>query len=185
MTSISEYTFNNIGRIGADKNDNSQRNLSNTKHLNYSLANHYSANSSDSHVKFATSNLGISYKNSLGGLPGNMVDFDSSLSIKKDSDRHFEKLQLHQRPFASVPYLGRGGLDADIESKLMQGESISERKSASTVMEKQYIDYNEYPLMHDVKSRINDPTNSIEELALEGWTRGGLPTRDMNNDKKK
>ena len=22
MTSISEYTFNNIGRIGADKNDN-------------------------------------------------------------------------------------------------------------------------------------------------------------------
>ena len=95
MTSISEYTFNNIGRIGADKNDNSQRNLSNTKHLNYSLANHYSANSSDSHVKFATSNLGISYKNSLGGLPGNMVDFDSSLSIKKDSDRHFEKDVAH------------------------------------------------------------------------------------------
>ena len=52
-------------------------------------------------------------------------------------------------------------------------------------MDKPYINYEEYPLMDNVKTRINNPANSIEELALEGWTRGGVPTRDMENDAKK
>lgn len=185
MTSLNGSAFNNMGRIGADKTDNSQRNISNTNQLNYKLNNEYSKNTSDSHVKFATSNLGITFKNSLGGLPGSAVDNDSLLSIKKESDRHFEKLQLHQRPFLTVPYLGKGPLDADLESKLMQGEVNTERKSTATIMDKPFIDYSNYPLMESVKSRINDPTNSIEELAFDGWTRGGLPTRDMENDGQK
>lgn len=185
MASTYKTTFNNMGRIGTDKTDNTQRNISNEKYSSHVLENSFSKSTSDTHVRFATSNLGISFKNSLGGLPGSAVDNDSLLSIKKESERHFEKLQLHQRPFLTVPYLGRGPLDADVESKLMQGESVSTKKSDSTVMDKPYINYEEYPLMDNVKTRINNPANSIEELALEGWTRGGVPTRDMENDAKK
>ena len=185
MTSLGDFTFNNMGRIGSDKTDNTQRNIANTKQANYALENHYSTTHSDSHVKFATNNHAMTFKSSLGGFPGDIIDKDSLLSIKSEQQREFHKLQLHQRPFATVPFLGKGPVNPDVESKLLHGETVSDRKSTSTIMDKAYIDYNEYPLMGSVKSRINDPANSIEELALEGWTRGGLPTREMGNDSQK
>lgn len=182
--SSGNFTLNNMGRIGADKSDNSQRNLSNTKYGNYNLANFNNSIMSDSHVKFATNNHMVNFKSTLGGLPGNVVDVDSLLSIKSEKNRSFEKLQLHQRPFATVPYLGKGPSNPDLESQLFHGETVTERKSASTIMDKTYINYDEYPLMQDIKDRIKNPSNAIEELALEGWTRGGLPTREMANDGK-
>lgn len=181
--SSGNFTLNNMGRIGADKSDNSQRNLSNTKYGNYNLENYNKSIMSDSHVKFATNNHMVNFKSSLGGLPGNIVDVDSLLSIKSEKERSFEKLQLHQRPFATVPYLGKGPSNPDLESQLFHGETVTERKSTSTIMDKSYINYDNYPLMQDIKDRINNPSNSIEELALEGWTRGGLPTREMSNGK--
>ena len=51
-------------------------------------------------------------------------------------------------------------------------------------MDKTFIDYSEYPLDEKVKSRINNPANSIEELAFDGWTRGGVPTRELLNKKE-
>ena len=39
MTSLNS-AFYNLGRLGADKSDNSQRNQSNTKYANYTLENH-------------------------------------------------------------------------------------------------------------------------------------------------
>ena len=52
MTSLSD--FNNLGRIGADKSDNTQRNISNGKFIDYKLSNYFS--DTDSHVSFATKN---------------------------------------------------------------------------------------------------------------------------------
>ena len=57
------------------------------------------------------------------------------LTIKKENKEAEEKLQLHQRPFVTVPYLGRGPSKPDLESKLMQGEVITEKKSTSTIMD--------------------------------------------------
>lgn len=179
MTSLNS-AFDNLGRLGADKSDNSQRNQSNTKYANYTLENHMQNTNSNEHVQFATNTLTMNFKNSVGGLPANAVDYDSLLSIKAQQQREFEKLQLHPRPFATVPYLGKGGANPDMESKLLHGEMVTDRKSQSTIMDKSYIDYNEYPLMDDVKKRINDPSKSIEELALHGWRRGGVATREIN-----
>lgn len=180
MTTLNT-TFNNLGRIGADKSDNSQRNQSNTKFANYTLENHLQNTNSNEHVQFATSTHAMNFKNTVsGGLPANAVDYDSLLSIKSKQQREFEKLQLHPRPFATVPYLGKGGANPDMESKLLHGEVVSDRKSQSTIMDKSYINYDEYPLMDDVKKRINDPSKAIEELALDGWRRGGVSTREIN-----
>jgi hypothetical protein len=66
----------------------------------------------------------------------------------------------------------------------MQGEQVTERKSASTVMEQQFIDYKNYPLTKKVSERVNNPAYSIEEAALDGWVRGGLPSREIANDSK-
>jgi hypothetical protein len=180
MTTLGNHTFNNMGRIGADKVDNSQKTIANTKQINYSLENHFRSNSSDEHIKFATQHHAMSFKNTYGGIPGDFVDRDSLLSIKSNQQREFEKLQLHQRPFATVPYLGRGGANPDLESKLIQGEVVADKKSTSTIMDKSYIDYEKYPLMDEVKKQVTNPSRSIEELALDGWVRGGVPTREQN-----
>ena len=176
--------FNYLVRIGADKSDSTQRNLANGKYSEYNLANYF--NDGDSHVNFATKNKNIHFRNSLGGLSGKVIDYDSLLTIKKENKDAEEKLQLHQRPFVTVPYLGRGPSNPDLESKLIQGEIVNEKKSTSTIMDKTFIDYSEYPLLDNVKSQISNPENLIQELALHGWTRGGIPTREVyNNDEKK
>ena len=47
-------------------------------------------------------------------------------------------------------------------------------------MNKEFIDYKKYPLNDDLKQRFSDPSRSIEEMALEGWTRGGVATRESS-----
>jgi hypothetical protein len=182
MTSISDFLFNNLGRIGADNVDNTQRNLANTRYANYILEPPSNATLSDSHLMFATQQPKINFRGGGGGvgIPGGVIDNDSLLLIKSEQQRAFEPLQLIQRPFATVPYLGKGSVDPVLESQLLQGQAVSDRKSLATVMDKPYIDYDSYPLMSDVKDRVTNPAYSVEESALSGWTRGGAPTREMN-----
>ena len=182
MTTISDFFFNNLGRIGSDNVDNTQRNLANSRYANYMLEPPSSEVLSDTHIAFATQQPTINFRGSGGGvgIPGGVIDYDSMLLIKSDQQRAFEPLQLIQRPFATVPYLGKGSVDPVLEAQLMQGQAVSDRKSLGTVMDKPYIDYNSYPLMSDVKERVTNPVYSVEESALNGWTRGGASTRDMN-----
>lgn len=186
MFSLNTHPFNNAGRIGLDDTDNSQRNLSNSRFADYATENHFSRNTSTSHVKFATSAPTVNFRGVIGsGLPGDVIDKDSELIIKSEQQRAFEKLQLNQRPYATVPYLGRGSNNAVVESQLQQGQQVTDRKSTSTVMESQFIDYKHYPLTKKVSDRVNNPAYSIEEAALEGWVRGGLPSREISKDSNK
>lgn len=184
MTTVSDFLFNNLGRIGADSTDKTQRNLANTRYTNYMLDNYYSHTLSDSHVTFATQQPSINFRGTCGGvgIPAAAIDYDSLLLIKNEQQRSFEPLQLIQRPYLTVPYLGRGSANPVLESQLMHGESVSDRKSLATFMDKPFIDYNEYPLMNDMKERVTNPVFSIEEVALSGWTRGGVPSRELGND---
>jgi hypothetical protein len=184
MTTVSDYSFYNTDRIGTDSADETQRNISNTRYTSYVLDNYLSTVSSSNHVDFATQMQNVNFRGNAGGvgIPGKIIDYDSMLLIKNDQSRAFEKLQLNQRPFLTVPYLGRGSANPDLESQLFQGESVSDKKSLTTVMDKAYIDYAQYPLMDDVKARVTNPNFSVEESALNGWIRGGIPSRDMSND---
>ena len=172
---MTDFLFNAMGRIGLDS---TQRNLSNTRYAEYTLDD---VQNGDSYVQFATSAPTINFRGTVGGgLPGSAVDFDSLLMIKAEQQRAFEKLQLIQRPFATVPYLGRGAIDPALESQLRQGEAASERKSESTGSESMYV---EYPIMDSVKERVTNPTYSVEEAALDGWVRGGQASRSSNFSK--
>jgi hypothetical protein len=54
MATVNNYYFNNLGRIGEDSTDITQRTVSNTKFANYMLSNYVSDKLSNSHVNFAT-----------------------------------------------------------------------------------------------------------------------------------
>jgi len=184
MASLSSYTFLNTDRIGADSTDKTQQNLSNTQYSTYTLTNHFSQNLSDQHVKFAIGQPTMSFNGLTNGngVNATVVDDESVLLLKTEQQRALEKLQLFERPFKTVPYLGRGSCDPALESQLQQGELSSDKKSVSTIMEKSFADYSLYPTDDKMKERINDPSTSVEESALDGWIRGGASTREMSND---
>jgi len=180
--SVSNYVFNNMGRIGNDFTDNTQTNLYNTRYSNYTLSNFNADVLSSSHVKFATQQPNVMFKGLNGGSGvGNMVDSDTNLLYSMENARSLEKIQLLERPFRTVPYLGRGSCDPSLESQLQQGEIVNDRKSVSTIMETSFSKYSQYPSISKPESESN---NNVNDYAINGWVRGGMHTREMPTDKK-
>lgn len=181
MTSLEQsYPFYNLGRIGADPIDNTQRNIQNKKYSTYTVSSFTKENLSNMHVDFAVSQPTVMFSGfHLGkGLPSSVVDYDSILTIKQENERPLEKLQLNTRPFVTVPYLGRGSCDTTIESQLQQGELAHDKKSVSTIMEKSFIDYSMFPTDDKMRERVENTTFTIQESAMNGWVRGGAQTRE-------
>jgi hypothetical protein len=181
---MNSYMFNNMGHLGQDSTDQTQRNVSNTRFANWTLSNYFSDTTSDNHVKFATEMPTVMFSGSSNGpgLIGSLVENDSMLMMKTENERPNEKLSLVQRPFLTVPYLGRGSCDPLLESQLQQGELVSDKKSVSTIMEKSFTAYSLYPTDDKMKEFVNNPANTVEEAALSGWVRGGMTTREMSGD---
>ena len=182
MANLYSYTFNNSGRIGNDMTDITQQNVANTQYANHMLSNYFSNNVSDDHVNFAIQQPTMSFTGLANGngLNGAVVDTESILKMKSERERHFEKLQLFTRPFATVPYLGRGSCNTVLESQLQQGELVSDKKSVSTIMENSFNDYFLYPTDSNMIERTTNAAYTVEEAALDGWTRGGITTREMS-----
>ena len=176
MSTLHTYNFNNMGSLKADMTDQTQQNIQNTKFGNYNVSNYFSNSTSNSQLQFATQQPGFVVKN--GGVSSAVIDIQSTLLNKMENERSFEKLQLFQRPFLTVPYLGRGGGDPTLESQLQQGEMIRDLKSVGTVSEKTFMDCNQYPMMDDLRSKITNPSNLVQELAMDGWIRGGASARE-------
>jgi hypothetical protein len=183
--SLSSYSFEKMGRIGLDATDSSQRNLANTRFANYMLSDYSSSNLFNSHIDFATQQPNVMFSSHAhgNGLNGSVVDIDSYLVLGgAASQRPLEKLQLMQRPFLTVPYLGRGSCNPTLESQLLQGEIVHDKKSVNTVMEKSFSDYTTYVNHQDMSTRTSDARYTVEEAAMDGWVRGGVASRDMSAD---
>lgn len=174
----SDYKFQQSGRLGDDQTDQTQKAMQSSRYLD-NVMNHYSGDKmTKSYVDFATQYPGMMVSGTNGGfgLGGSAVDAESNLLWKSDPQRPLEKLQLFPRPFLTIPYLGRGSCDPTIESQLMQGETVRGKKSVSTVMESNFMPLDQYPLDSQKRAKAGD---TIEELALDGWNRGGKSSRDM------
>ena len=172
-----------MGRIGADAVDNTQRTMYNTRFANYTLSNFFSENLSGAHVDFATSQPNVMFNGVSGvGVHSGSVDVDSMLLLNQTKERSLEKLQLNERPFLTVPYLGKGSCNPVLESQLLQGEHNGDKKSVSTIMSKSFMDYSLYPTDEKMEEQVSNPAHTIQEAALEGWVRGGMLTREMAGD---
>jgi hypothetical protein len=186
MAQLSPYTFHNTARIGADAIDQSQRNGANTQYVNHMLTDYFSSSLSDQHVKFATQQPTMNFNGLANGngIHNAAVDQESMLKLKTTEERPLEKLQLFSRPFVTVPYLGKGSCDPTLESRLQQGETVTDRKSVSTIMEKSFGAYSLYPTDSKMENQVKDASHTVEEAAMEGWVRGGMSTREMPSDEQ-
>jgi hypothetical protein len=166
----SDYVFNKLGRIGNDITDASQFNIRNNRYSDLVLTNYFSDNVYTSHINFVSEYPGLSHSGPIGiGIGGSSIEDENSILWKTKQERPSEKLQLFVRPFVTVPYLGRGSCNPTLESQLQQGEFVRNRKGVSDADGENIYAPKNYP-------GATDP-NFVEEIALNGWSRGGVDTR--------
>jgi hypothetical protein len=184
MAYVSDYTFYNNTRIGDDACDLSQRNIQNAGSANYLLTNFRPACPMGDAVSFATSQPNVNFSGSHQvGIGGCNIDDNSKLHIG-DLSKDKCRISLYQRPFATVPYIGRGQSNPVLEAQLQQGELANNRKTINPSSEVSYMNYSCTPMLPSLKSTITNPSNLVEGAAAEGWIRGGVPTRELTRDKE-
>jgi hypothetical protein len=180
----SSYTFNNLSRIGLDNCYQTQSELQNIAANSYQTQNYFSTDSSmKKPIDLATSQPGINYNGTYNvGIGGSNINDSSKLLIGTIQTHPRCHIDLFQRPFATVPFLGRGSVNPVVESQIMQGEQITNKKSVNTLSEKSFIKYNQMPLLPAVQQNFNNSSTKIESDASEGWIRGGVPSRELTRD---
>ena len=183
MATISNYLFDNMTRIGNDSCDRSQRNVQNLNSANYVLENYYPACPMSKAIDFATNQPNVFYNGSHQvGIGGCNIEQNSELQFS-DISKPKCRISLFERPFATVPYLGRGPSNIVLESQIQQGDYVTNKKSVNTTSEISYISHSNYPLIPSIEATVANPANLVEGVAADGWIRGGLPSRELQRDK--
>jgi len=185
MAYVSNYVFDNISRIGNDNCCIDQKTIQNAGYANYTLQNYFASDCSmKKPIDLAVTQPGIFYNGGYNvGAGGCNIDDSSKLQIGTIQTHPRCHIDLFQRPFATVPYLGRGSVNPVVESQIQQGELNINKRSINNLSEKSYIKYSNTPLLPSVKNRLTNPAYSVEGVASSGWIRGGIPSRELTRDK--
>jgi len=169
MTTL-DFKFDSLTRTQYDNPTFTQENIMNTTHANYTLFNPFN-NNSTAGLNFATQqpNVFINGTYHLGPLGCNVKEStDLNKSILTNQNM---KISLHERPYKTVPFLGKGNVDVGQENSLRLGDTMKEKKSVVKINETQYVNLNTFPC-----PALN---NNIEHDAMNGWVRGGIGSREM------
>jgi hypothetical protein len=184
MSKSSYAPFDNSTRIGSDATDISSRTVQSMVHANYMLNNFFSSDCNMVRpIELATSQPNVFFKGgNQVGAGGCNIDQNSELLIGKINTHPKCKISLLERPFKTVPYLGRGQSNPVLESNIQQGELANNKKSVNLTTERSFIPYSNYPLLPHLASSVTNPANLVEGVASEGWIRGGIPSRELQKD---
>ena len=186
MASVHQYTFDNLARIGDDACGITSRDMQNNAYGSYSTTNYFLKwCGMKEPIEFATQQPNIFYNGGFGnycGAGGCNIQSDSNLKIGSIQTHPKCRISLYERPFVTVPYLGRGPPKPVMESRLQQGAMINDKKSCKTITEKSFKDHIEVPLVPSLQATIQNPANLVEGVAAGGWIRGGLPSRELTRD---
>ena len=75
-------------------------------------------------------------------------------------------------------------MNVDFESRLRQGDMNTNKKSITQISEQMNSAHSDYPLQEEFKATINNPANYVEGAAVNGWIRGGVPSRELVRDQE-
>ena len=183
MASVHNYNFYQTTRVGDDKTDLSQRTLQNSEFANYILDSFRPSCPMNTAIDFATSQPNINFTGSRQLSVGGTNIAESSQLLINDISRTKCRISLLERPYLTIPYLGRGKCDPMLESQMQQGDFANNKKSINPSSEVCYTPYYNTPMIPSLQATINNPANLIESSAADGWIRGGLPSRELARDK--
>ena len=169
-----DFYFDKLSRMGSDPTVKTQDNLMNTNHANYMLYNPYSSDC-DAALNFATNQPFVFMKGTYQVGPQGCNIMESNDLERSINTNPNIKISLHERPYKTVPFLGRGNVDVAKENALFWGDTLRERKSVCQLGETQYINLGSYPLH-------NDGTH-VREVMDTTWMNG-VDSREMYRGKE-
>lgn len=173
----SPFLFNTVERIGEDQCSQDITALQNTQTCNYYMQNYFVSDCNMTQAKtFATSQIGINYSGA--DMCGSTIDENSKLLIGGMNTHATCKLDLVPRPFATVPYMGRGATDVTMESEILRGGLGCNRKTVTKLSEQNSLRYQTTPLIPLVKRNIQQGQRQQRDTI----DRGGLSSREMHRD---
>ena len=184
MASVYNYTFDNLTRLGDDVCYNTERTKQNSSYGSYNVTNYFANNCGlQKPLEFATQQPNVFVNGGYGntGVNGCNVDSDSNMRIGTIQTNPKARISLFTRPFTTVPYLGRGPSRPVEESRIQQGDYITNKKSCTTVTETEF-DGQYTPMIPSLQATVSNPANLVEGVASQGWIRGGLPSRELIRD---
>jgi len=167
--------FYKVTRIGDDNCGLTQDLLQNNNAVDYMLKNFYAAECTmRKPIEFATSQLDVNFVAAGGsgkncGIGGCFIDDSSKLAFGVPTHLR-ARINLLQRPYLTVPYLGKGKFDSALEEQLMKSKYIENKKTLNPASEMTHT--NTYPLLPSIQQTITNP-----KYLVENWTRGGDSTR--------
>ena len=124
----------------------------------------------------AVSNL-LVYPRDGYGSNNMQIDSESILKNQPEFNNNRCNVRAQARPFLSVPYMGGGRGNAEVETLLQHAEYSRMGKACDTVTET-FFASQFTPLIPSLAASIQDPKNIVPEVAAAGWMRGGLPSRE-------
>lgn len=185
MAYVSDFTFNNMARIGNDDCCIDQNSIQNAASCSYTLQNYFSNDCTMKNARaLATTQPCVNYSGTMGSdICGSNIDASSKLLIGGIQTHPRSRIDLFGRPFATVPYLGRGSVDPLLEAQIQQGETVTSKRTVTRLTEKSHLKYHTTPLIPEVKQNIQNPSLMIESVASDGWIRGGVASRELTRDR--
>jgi len=169
--------FEQLTRLGADDAGITQDVLQNKHFADHHMQSFYAQECTMRRpIEFATSQVNVNYSAAGGrgnqcGIGGCNIDENNALMFGTQTHPKC-RISLFQRPFVTIPYLGRGPGNCAMESQLQQSNGYVNRKTVNTSSEVSYIPLSNYPLIPSLKETITNPQYLVEE-----WQRGGVSTR--------
>lgn len=147
----------------------------------YQVRNHYDCDKRIKNtVHNATENVMMHFKN---GYDVACDAIDDSSRLRIGATRKFPKCpnQLFTRPFLTVPYMGRGPGNMDLESQLTPGEHTSVKRSVNT-LSGVTIPHYFTPLVPHLQFNVQNPEHIVQETVDQSWVRGGTNSRNIIRD---
>ena len=111
------------------------------------------------------------------GERGALVDNDSLAKFSELTNLNTINT-LDERPYLTVPYMGRGIGDSNVEPVIRSGEDTFQQKPCNALAGVT-IDNFFTPMVPCLRREVQDPKHIIPEDSMKCWVRGGLPSRQI------
>jgi len=115
------------------------------------------------------------------GANNAQIDAESVLKNQPEFKNNRCLIRNQARPFLTVPFMGSGRGNSDVESMLIHPEQVRQGKECGTVTEQSFDGVFE-PLIKPIRENIQKPEHLVTESAANGWIRGGIPSRQYLRD---
>jgi hypothetical protein len=179
-----KFPIRQLTRLREDKCYKNVRNESSTGPGNYKTDNYNDCTCEALYTKeLSLQQPGLFYRDGYGWTSNNGCNIDNDSKIR-NSDNLTNKRAIHQlfeRPYATIPYMGRGEGDVCTESKLRSAEDTSQNRPCNNLAGVFIDRYT--PQLPCIRANIQNPRNIIPEDTDKTWVRGGQPSRQIIRNK--